>query len=256
MNIVDSGRRASGINDIKYVICPPSLTGPPCVTPSLRLKALEFGPGMQQLSRRSILLSFATFIMGNSGSSAAAVACNGNAALCSRLYSDVVQIGTHDSAFVGYLPTQNQEVSVSGQLDAGIRFLQAQTHLNNGVLTLCHTTCLEENSGPLTDYLTTIKTWMDANEGQVVTLLLTNGDNEPVSMFGDAMSSTGLATYAYTPPSVLQMSQWPTLQTLINDGTRLVMFLGMSPMLCLSQYAGTNYYRLRCGHDSGSLYQQ
>jgi len=166
--------------------------------------------------------------MGNSGSSGntgAAVACNGNAALCSRLYSDVVQVGTHDSAFVGYLPTQNQEVSVSGQLNAGIRFLQAQTHLNNGVLTLCHTTCLEENAGPLTDYLTTIKTWMDANDGQVVTLLLTNGDNEPVSMFGDAMSSTGLASYAYTPPSVLAMSEWPTLQTLINDGTRLVMFL-------------------------------
>lgn len=57
---------------------------------------------------------------------AANVACNGNIALCDRLYSNVSQIGTHDSAFVGILPTQNQGKSVADQLGAGIRFLQAQ----------------------------------------------------------------------------------------------------------------------------------
>jgi hypothetical protein len=165
-------------------------------------------------------------IMGSASSStAAAVACNGDAALCSRLYSNVTQIGTHDSAFVGILPTQNQLVSVEDQLDAGIRFLSAQTHLNDGEIYLCHTTCFEENSGLLTDYLSTIGTWLDANEGQVVTVLLTNGDGLDVSMFGDAMVSVGLDTLAYAPPKVLAMSEWPTLQELIDDGTPLVMFM-------------------------------
>ncbi|KAG0645004.1 PI-PLC X domain-containing 1 [Hyphodiscus hymeniophilus] len=165
--------------------------------------------------------------MGNSGSSASTtdVACNGNVALCSRLYSNVTQIGTHDSAFVGILPTDNQLVSVTTQLDDGVRFLQAQTHVKDNVLELCHTSCAELDAGPLTTYLTDIKTWLDANDNQVLTLLLTNGDFVDVSMFGDAMTSSGLSSYAFTPGTQLSMSQWPTLQQLIDAGTRLVMFL-------------------------------
>jgi len=137
----------------------------------------------------------------------------------------VSQIGTHNSAFVGILPTDNQELSVVRQLDAGIRFLQAQTHSLSGELYLCHTTCEERNAGPLTNYLATIKTWMDSNPDQVVTLLLTNGDRVDVNLFGTAMQSTGLAKFAYTPPHKLAISEWPTLQNLIDDGTRLVVFL-------------------------------
>jgi hypothetical protein len=159
--------------------------------------------------------------------SVAAISCNGNAALCSRKYSNVTQIGTHDSAFVGILPTDNQYESLTSQLNAGIRFLQAQTHVKNGALEMCHTTCAELDSGTLVSYLTTITTWMAANPNEVVTLLLTNGDGAAVSLFGAAMTSSGLSAYAYTPPSQLAMADWPTLQELINKNTRLVMFLGM-----------------------------
>jgi hypothetical protein len=158
--------------------------------------------------------------------SVAAIACNGNEALCSRKYSNVTQIGTHDSAFVGILPTDNQFDSVSSQLNAGIRFLQGQTHIKNGALEMCHTTCIEEDAGTLISYLTTITTWMAANPDEVVTLLLTNGDSADVSLFGAAMVSSGLSAYAYTPPSQLTMADWPTLQELIDNDTRLIMFLG------------------------------
>jgi len=151
--------------------------------------------------------------------------CNGNTALCSRKYSNVTQIGTHDSAFVGNLPTDNQHLSVTDQLDKGIRFLQAQTHVKNDALELCHTSCIEKDAGSLVSYLTTVNTWMAANPNEVLTLLLTHGDNADVSMFGSAMSSSGLSAYAYTPPSQLTMDEWPTLQELITAGTRLVMFL-------------------------------
>jgi hypothetical protein len=167
-------------------------------------------------------------IMGQTGS-VSADGCNGNTALCSRSYSNVTQVGTHDSAFVGILPTENQVDSVADQLGAGIRFLQGQTHELNGELYMCHTSCTELNAGLLTDYLTTINTWMAANPNEVVTLLLTNGDRVDVSLFGTAMSSVGLDKYAYTLPSQLSMDEWPTLQELIDQGTRLVMFLGWLP---------------------------
>ena len=163
--------------------------------------------------------------MGNSGSTPLST-CNGNAALCSRQYSAISQIGTHGSAFVGILPTHNQQVDVEGQLDAGIRFLQAQTHIKDGHLQLCHTSCGLEDAGPLTDYLSTIKTWMDSNQGQVVTVLLTNGDRTDVNMFKGAMETSKLDSYAYTPPKKLAMNEWPTLQNLIDNNKRIVMFLG------------------------------
>lgn len=67
---------------------------------------------------------------------------------------------------------------------------------------------------------------MDAHTDQVVTVLLTNGDRKPIENFGDAMKSTKLADYAYAPPHRLVISEWPTLQKLIDDGDRLIMFLG------------------------------
>ena len=59
--------------------------------------------------------------------SAAAATCNGHDELCGRRYSDVTLIGSHNSAFVGDSPAHNQYVSVTRQLDLGVRFLQAQT---------------------------------------------------------------------------------------------------------------------------------
>lgn len=115
---------------------------------------------------------------------------------------------------------------MKGQLDAGIRFLSAQTHSKSGQLRLCHTTCEERDAGLLTDYLKTIKSWMDAHTDQVVTVLLTNGDRVDINLFGDAMKSSSLSDLAYAPPHKLAISEWPTIQKLIDDGDRLVMFLG------------------------------
>lgn len=153
--------------------------------------------------------------------------CNGYAELCGRRYSNITTIGTHDSAFVGELPQDNQDVSVTAQLDAGIRFLQAQSHKNLlGTLELCHTSCFEEDAGSLESYLSTVKTWLDANPNELLTILLVNGDNVPVSMFDTAYTSSGLKPYAYTPPtSPIGINSWPTLEEMITAGTRVVAFL-------------------------------
>jgi hypothetical protein len=102
-----------------------------------------------------IFTLFFFFIEGSSSQ-----ACNGNAALCSRKYSNVSQIGTHDSAFVGNFVTDNQGLSVTDQLNAGIRFLQAQTHNFLNDIYLCHTSCFELDAGKLVPYLNSIRTWM------------------------------------------------------------------------------------------------
>ena len=153
--------------------------------------------------------------------------CNGYTELCSRLYSNISQIGSHDSAFVGDLVTENQHYSVTLQLNCGIRFLQAQTHDFFGTIDMCHTSCLEEDAGSLESYLTTIKDWLDAsnNTNEVLTLLLVNGDDLDVSEFGSVFESVGLDTYAYAPTGTLALDEWPTLQELIDDGTRLVVFM-------------------------------
>ncbi|TVY18901.1 PI-PLC X domain-containing protein 1 [Lachnellula arida] len=169
-------------------------------------------------------LFFWLFLIGLCKVSAAA--CNGNDALCSRKYSNITQIGAHDSAFVGDLPTDNQNLNVTGQLDAGIRFLTAQTHSFLDEIYLCHTSCWEEDSGVLVNYLTDIRTWMDSNPNEVVTLLLTNGDAIAVSKFADAYDNAGISKYTYTPPNQLTLGDWPTLQDLISANTRLITFMG------------------------------
>lgn len=58
------------------------------------------------------------------------IGCNGHLELCNRKFSSISQIASHDAAFVGILPMDNQDMEVTGQLNAGIRFLQAQTHLD------------------------------------------------------------------------------------------------------------------------------
>ncbi|KAJ5278719.1 hypothetical protein N7478_004091 [Penicillium angulare] len=159
----------------------------------------------------------------------AATTCNGRTEYCTRSYSNITFVGSHDSAFVGSLPQQNQNIDITAQLDMGIRYLQAQTHkslLDSSVLELCHTSCLLEDAGTLEAYLSTIKSWLDDNPNEVVTLLLTNGDSLDISTFGDTFSSAGIDSYAYVPPSEpLAYDDWPTLGDLIDSGKRLVAFL-------------------------------
>jgi hypothetical protein len=163
-------------------------------------------------------------------STLAAAACNGRSEYCTRSYSNITFVGSHDSAFVGPLPQQNQNINIKAQLDMGIRYLQVQTHhsiIDKNTLELCHTSCFLEDAGTLKSFLTTIKKWLDANPNEVVTLLLTNGDSVSITEFGDTFTSSGIVSYAYNPSaSPLSIADWPTLGDLISIGKRLIVFLG------------------------------
>ncbi|MCJ1307246.1 hypothetical protein MMC25_000892 [Agyrium rufum] len=180
-------------------------------------------------------LLLATFIGFPVALVSAQAVCNGHAELCDRAYPDSTVVGAHDSAFVGTLPTDNQQLSVTDQLNAGIRFLQAQTHNDPfGTLSICHTSCYELDTGPLESYLATVKRWLDGNPNEVLTMLLVNGDGLPASNFDAAFKASGINTYAFVPsssPGMLGIDDWPTLGQMISAGTRLVVFLdsGASP---------------------------
>ncbi|GAA5866495.1 hypothetical protein JCM3774_004702 [Rhodotorula dairenensis] len=156
--------------------------------------------------------------------------CNGHAEFCDRQYSNVSVIGAHNSYGVskGNLAA-NQNYTVATQLDNGIRMLQVQGHMNGDSLHLCHTSCFLLDAGTFTSYLSTVKTWLDNNPNEVITLLLVNSDGIAPAVWAQSYSDSGLSKYVYTPANVpIGYSEWPTLQEMINAGTRVVSFLAQN----------------------------
>ena len=166
------------------------------------------------------------------------VACNNSPALCSRSYSNITQLGAHDSPFLVNSSSNsssssldlsdagNQDVDSVAQLSAGVRLLTAQVHNNNGAWHLCHTSCALLDAGTLSSWLGGIKTWLDSNPHDVVTILLVNSDNAAASDLDSEYQAAGIKSYAYTPPSTrAALETWPTLQEMISNNTRLVTFV-------------------------------
>lgn len=72
-----------------------------------------------------------------------------------------------------------------------------------------------------------VKTFLDANPNEVLTLLFTNPEGQNIStVWKPAFDAAGITPLAYVPPSVpVKQSDWPTLGQLIDSGKRVVVFL-------------------------------
>ncbi|KAF5025244.1 hypothetical protein F66182_2710 [Fusarium sp. NRRL 66182] len=153
--------------------------------------------------------------------------CNGYAELCDRKYSNITFIGTHNSAFEksSHFVRGNQGITVTQQLNLGVRFLQAPMHFHRGRGRMCHADCFLLDEGPVTDYLQEISDWLARNPAEVVTLLLTNRDRILMEETDAEFEQTGLKKLVYNPPHRLAKDHWPTLQELISKGKRLVVFM-------------------------------
>lgn len=169
-------------------------------------------------------------------------ACNNSPDLCSRPYNNITHLGAHDAPFLRDASTSfntagNQFYNTTVQLDAGVRLLSAQVHRFNTSSGgtewhLCHGSCSLMDAGTLTSWLRTIKTWLDANKNDVVTVLLVNSDKASADTLGGQFVESGIDDYAYVPSSNSTSSSetslpatWPTLQSLISNNTRLVTFV-------------------------------
>ena len=166
----------------------------------------------------------------NTTSDSGSKACNNSPELCSRQYNNITHMGAHDSSFLrdastGNSIAGNQFKNATAALNAGIRLLQAQIHKPNTTLEMCHTSCSLLDAGPLETWLSAVNDWMTANPNEVVTLLLVNSDSAPASDFGAVFESSGISKLGYKPQTTSATTNWPTLDSMISQGTRVVSFI-------------------------------
>lgn len=181
-------------------------------------------------------LAFAANATSASSSAATStVACNNSPALCTRAYNNVTYLGAHDSPFLmdastGYSSSGNQFYNTTIQLDAGVRLVTAQILRQNSSTDspwhVCHSSCALLDAGPVVTWLSDINTWLERNPNEVVTILLVNQQSTTVAQLDALFTQSGITQFKYSPPSTTTpLAQWPTLQQMINNGTRLVTFI-------------------------------
>jgi hypothetical protein len=104
--------------------------------------------------------------------------------------------------------------------------VQFQTHLVNGTMYLCHTSCDLLNAGRLEDYLTTVTNWLRNHPYDVVTILMGNDDIVTPANYTAPVVNSGLIEFVYTPPTVpMPINKWPTLAEMIFKQQRAVVML-------------------------------
>jgi len=136
-------------------------------------------------------------------------------------------VTAHNSPFVRKgNAAANQALSVTAQLNDGIRMLQGQTHSVNGTLYYCHTSCDILNVGTVESQLKTIADWVAVHPYDVVTVLIGNGDLVDIEPYVEPIQNSGLGKYAYTPPKIpMGLGDWPTLEELILTQKRVIIFM-------------------------------
>jgi hypothetical protein len=170
-------------------------------------------------------------------STAAATTCNGATELCTRTYDRVVVPMTHNAmsnADEGWTPP-NQTHGIERQLADGVRGMMLDLHYYDAdanentaghidgrsaadQVYLCHGPCALGHTR-LLDGLCTITKFLDANPGEVFSIIF---ENDVTDADTDAVvRASGLADYAYTHP---KGAPWPTLRELVDSGKRVVLF--------------------------------
>ncbi|KAG0223944.1 PLC-like phosphodiesterase [Mortierella sp. GBAus27b] len=179
--------------------------------------------------RASLILSVGTLVLSTlvARSDAQKQVCNGYAELCSKPYDKVAYPTTHNSyAFnpPGGLAT-NQHNDIPTQLKDGIRAFMLDGYASSGnpnEIQLCHTACALLDAGPASKTLGQIKSFLDANPNEVVTIIWENAGLKP-ALYKTVYAAAGVEKYSYAP--VTGNATWPTLSQMISSGKRLVSFL-------------------------------
>ena len=194
-----------------------------------------------------------TLVWRSTDAASAGRACNGHPELCDRPYDEVVWAASHNamsSPDVVYMWPEHDD-TMREQLDAGVRALLIDAHYwtdvasteqltkldpritpaaaewvrstagdrlrgRDGVF-LCHNHCVF-GGRPLADGLRDVREFLEENPDEVVTLVVQD-EVEPRDLVA-TFEQVGLDRYAYTGRG----REWPTLGSMIDAGTRLVVF--------------------------------
>jgi len=144
--------------------------------------------------------------------------CNGSIDLCFKQYNEVAYLTTHNSfnSDQDGLLFPNQTYNIASQLNNGVRGLMIDVYDFFGTPTAYHS-LFALGSIPLSDIFNDIKTFLDNNPNEIVTIILesyvTANDIE------DEIDQSGLSNHVYTHNAI-----WPTLQNMIDNDNRLVIF--------------------------------
>jgi hypothetical protein len=186
---------------------------------------------------------------------ASARRCLGSVQMCSLRYDEVAYLTTHNAMsttaarFIGPL----QDSDIISQLDEGARAMQIDTYLWESPdevakrlassdlppdlkaelprlinmfnpprpgLWLCHSVC-RAGASPLVPTLERLRTWLDANPGEIVTLIIE--DEITPEQTEQAFAAAGLTRLVFTPSADPQ-AEWPTLGQMVRSDRRLVVF--------------------------------
>lgn len=153
----------------------------------------------------------------------------------------VTHVGSHNAysnANQGFVSpaTKNQQLSITDQLNAGMRMLELDAHHFLGEVRLCHAqdtaTCTVSGniSGRLWAYaMREIRQWLDANPEEVIVILI---ENKVPSDKNDAFVESiehylGSKAFLKTPGAPFQ--RWPTMQELREADKQVVIFSTRAP---------------------------
>ena len=155
--------------------------------------------------------------------------CNNYPQLCDRKYSNITYVAAHNSPFKNSNnAAANQLLTVTDQLNDGIRMLQGQIHYNSTTNTIsyCHTSCDLLNAGTAESYFRRVARWVRQHPFDIVTVLIGNSDLIDVGNYTAPLTRSGLSRFAFVPPEIpMSLSAWPTLGDLILHQKRVIIFM-------------------------------
>ncbi len=175
------------------------------------LLALKFKIYKLKLTLSFILIIFSLTAKGQ---------CNGSSILCNKSYNNVAYLTTHNSfnSEEGNFSLPNQNFNIVTQLNNGVRALMLDVYDSGGTPMVYHGSAIL-GSNPLIDYLNQINQFLSDNPNEIVTIIFECYTD--ANSIENVINQSGLNTYLYTHDTT---SSWPTLQTMINNNTRLVIF--------------------------------
>lgn len=144
--------------------------------------------------------------------------CNGHVELCDRRFDEVAFPATHNAmsnADEGW-GAPNQTFGLERQLEDGVRAFLLDVHMDKRELHLCHTSCILGKRS-FEDALWAFRDFLRANRGEVLTFIIE--DHVDGALIAEALEDMGLDEWAYDG---YDHAEWPTLRTLIDDNTRLI----------------------------------
>ncbi len=141
-------------------------------------------------------------------------------ALCQRKYNEVVIVMTHNAYnYEGGFTFPNQTYDIPTQLADGVRGLMIDAYMQDNDDILVYHTLSALGTEPFAKNLTEIKTFLDENPTEFITVIMEN-HGIPVPRLLQAFEEVGLDQYLYHHTT----NEWPTLAELMAIDQRFIFF--------------------------------